>query len=236
MSSSIVIAQPSTDAIAERNGALVAGAHAVIVTNLEENESALGILQDLSRAEKAVSDLFAEPKRQAHAAHKSICAAEAKLLDPIQQAKRIVNGKVTTYELAERKRADEERMAREEQARREEEERKILEAVAAEEAGDAQLAEAIIEEAVETPIVHVKAAIAKVSGVSSQERWSAQIVDVWALIQWVAADKSRLCYLEPDQLAKSHPSLNRLAVSARRGFAVPGVRAVTETIRSVRSA
>ena len=77
---------------------------------------------------KEVCDTFWDPKEKAYAAHKSICAAEKKHLDPLEAADKILTQKLLDWETSEKKRValENERIRKEaeeaERKRREEEE------------------------------------------------------------------------------------------------------------------
>jgi hypothetical protein len=202
----------------------------LVVETLAQHEIALNCIKRCSATEKQVHDLFRKPKTDANRAHKSIVAAEKTLLAPLLEAKGVLNTKCTAYEQEqERVRRDEQRLL-EEKARREEEDRLLQDAMQAQEAGDAELAEQIINEEIETPVVKVEANTAHVEGVSSRELWSAEVTNKAALLRFVLEHPEMLNLIEPNM-----PALNGLARSMRREFKIPGVRAISKTTRAVRS-
>lgn len=69
---------------------------------------------------------------------------------------------------------------------------------------------------------------------STVTRWSAEIVDVLALVKAVAAGAVPLAALEPERLVESHPWLNKQATQLREEFAAPGCVAVQKTSLSGR--
>ena len=80
------------------------------------------------------------------------------------------------------------------------------------------------------PVVQVKAEVAKVSGVITTKRWKAEVVNVEALIKFVAKNPKWAHLLKPDTAA-----LNALARSQKAAMEIPGVLAVSEESKSVRT-
>jgi hypothetical protein len=104
-----------------------------------------------------------------------------------------------------------------------------MDAIEAEAEGDSAAAEAILAEPVSAPIVTVAPQVAKVDGVSSTTRWSAEVMDLMMLVRYVAAHPEWVSLLEANM-----PNLNRLAISQHEALSIPGVRAVKTTVRSMR--
>jgi len=115
------------------------------------------------------------------------------------------------------------------EARKAEEDRLLAEATAAQDAGDTEQAQAIIDQPIMVPVVTVAPAVARVEGVGQQTRWAAEVTDKLALIKYVALHPEWVGLLDANE-----PNLNRLAVSQREAMRIPGVRAVSRTIRMVR--
>ena len=228
--SNIVLVTPDETAVRGEIAPVVIMARDLAVTDVPSHESALSVIADITRAERKVVELFAEPKKAAHAAHKAITAAEGKLLNPLTEAKRLVNGKCSAYEAEQRRIAAEEARRLEAIAREAEETRRLNEAVALEDAGDVEDAEAVLNEAPAPVVVHVAPAVATVEGVSTRTTWKAEVTDKAALVAYVTAHPEWLHLLDPNM-----PALNALARSAREGLSIPGVAAVAETSRAVRA-
>ncbi len=215
------IEAPDTREVETESSALVTQANALTIATKEDHGGALAFLKRTATAKAQVVALFREPKAAAHAAHKAITAAESKLLTPLDDARRIVEAKALAYEDAARRAAEEEQRRLAALAQKAEEERLIAEAIAADAAGDAELAEAIVSEPVSAPVVHVAPAVAKVAGVSSRGVWKAEVTDKLALVRFVAANPSWLHLLEAEMSA-----LNGLAKSQKGQLQIPGVRCV----------
>lgn len=227
----VAIAIPDPAPTAALHAPILGRASALTVGSKAEHGDALGLIRDIRTLERQVEELFSDSKASASRTHRDICAAEKRLLVPLSAARAIINQKVSTYELEERRRADEERRRLEEHARKQEEERALLDAIAADEAGSHEEAEAILAAPVQAPVIHVEPRLAAVEGVIAQERWEAEVVDLGQLVDFVSSHKEWIHLLLPNMVA-----LNGLARSQRQALAVQGVRAVSRTTRAVRSA
>lgn len=115
-----------------------------------------------------------------------------------------------------------------EEARKAEEERRLQEAIAAEEAGAPEAAQAILEAPVVTPTVWVPpvvlpAATPKVEGLSKRQNWKFEVVDLLALVKAVAAGQIPLAALEANTVF-----LGQQARSLKSEMKYPGVKVWAE--------
>lgn len=151
-------------------------------------------------------------------------------------------------EAEEAARREQERLEREERERaaaeearlrREAEDRQLADAAAAEAAGDTATARRIIEAPVAAPTVTpapvfvppAPVAVApRVDGVSFRVNWRAEIVDLKALVQAVAAGRAPAALVKADEVA-----LNGMARSLKGAMQVPGVRVVNQRTAAVRA-
>lgn len=225
----IRIEKPSPPSIVAELSPLVQAALAFEVSDVETNAMALERVRDLRRGEKMIADHFEPTRKHLDAAKKELLAFRDQLIGPIAAARSVYDGKAAEYEAAERKKAEEEQRRLQAEARRQEEERVLMAAIEADAAGQPEAAEAILAGPVHVPMVTVSPSTAKVDGVSSSTRWSAEVHDLHALVSYVAKHPEWISMLEP-----SMPTLNRLAVSQRDAMSIPGVRAVSRTIRTSR--
>jgi hypothetical protein len=225
----IVIDRPDPGAVQLQSGSLIKQAEALAVTTQPAHRDALVLFSELKALENRVVSLFREPKSAAHKAHRAITNAEKQLLTPIKLARQVLSNKCDAYEEEQERIAAEEARKREEAARKAAEEAQLAEAQAAQDAGDMAQAEEILAEEIPLPVVQPEPEVAKVDGVSTQTRWSAEVVDMLALVKHVAANPDLI-----ELVAANQPALNRLAVSLRGGLKIPGVRAVSKTIRMAR--
>jgi len=225
----IQIQKPSPPALVAELSPLVRGAEAFNVIDVETNAIALQRLKVLRDGEKKIAEYFEPARKAADAAKKEILAARDGLIGPIAAARSIYDQKAGTFEQEQRRKAEEERRRLQEQARKDEEERQLLAAIEAEQGGNQEEAEAILQEPVSAPVIHVAPQVATVEGVSSMTRWSAEVTDLIELVKYVAAHPEWLSLLEP-----AMPNLNRLAVAQRQALSIPGVRAISRTVRATR--
>lgn len=225
----IQIERPAPPDIVKELSPVVSQARAFEVTDIDSDRIAQERGRNCRLGEKAIEDHFARTKRALIDAKKAFDASVAALIGPIAEARAIYFAKSDTFQSEERKRAEEESRRLQAQARKEEEERQIAAAIEAEASGDMAEAEAIIQEETAAPVVTVAPAVAKVDGVSTTTRWSAEVFELLALVKYVAAHPEWISLLEPNG-----PNLNRLAVSQRQALSIPGVRAVSKTVRATR--
>jgi hypothetical protein len=225
----ILIERPGPPAVVAELAPVVQAAHAFEVTDVDTNAVALQRVRSLRLGERVIEDHFANAKKAASDAHKSIVAAVNGLVGPLAAARSIYDRKAAEYEQAERKKAAVEQARLQAEARKQEEERSLLAAIEAEEAGDGATSAAIMAEPVSVPMVTVAPAVAKVEGVSTRTNWAAEVFDLLALVKYVAEHPEWLSLVEANE-----PNLNRMAVSQHEALAFPGVRAVSKTVRSTR--
>ncbi len=240
MSNEIIIARPDTAVLQTDVETAIAVAEAVQVTTAPEHGSALEMIRDLRDREKAITEHF-EPSRKAlDAAKKEVLAARDSLVKPLEAARGVLGGKAVEYsQEQERIRAEAQRKADEEA--RIAREKADAEAKAAEDKRLAALEEAIKEEdekkaeeimeaepePVEeiAPVEVAAPALAQVKGAGTRTTWSAEVIDLTALITYVSMNIGARCVL----LQPYMKELNRIAVRDKDRFDIPGVKAVPST-------
>lgn len=187
-------------------------------------------LKSIKGVQKRVVELFREPKLQTNKAHKAICEAEKKLLDPLKRIESVCNQEASTYLIALRQKEEEEATRRrseaEAQARKQAEEEQLRRAEAVATAGDKEAAMKILEE---TPVIAPIeiAPIQKAERVEDQHvrtTYRAEVTDFSALVKAVAAGQVALSVLEANL-----PVLNKMAVALKEELRIPGVKVVAET-------
>ena len=225
----IKLEQPDSDEIKRDYEIVVARCATLAVVDRATHEGALLEMKALRGAEKKVKERLDPIIKSANDAHKGLTKLRADLLRPIEQVFAVVDGRCKTFEATERAKAEAEQRRLQDEARVREEERQLLDAIAAEESGDQAQAAAILEEKPTVPVVYVAPVLAKVTGVSSTEHWSAEVYDFPALVQHVASHLELIFVVEA-----AMPQLNVLARSQRKALAIPGVRAVSTQGRNVR--
>lgn len=212
---------------------IVALARNFEVKDVETDRIAQEYGQKLRRAERSWSD-YCEPARKAvDEANRKVLRLRDGILGPWAEARSVFFAKSDLYQREELRKAEEEQRRLQAEARRQEEERTILDAIDAEEAGDAAGAEAILAQPIEAPLVTVAPAVAKVKGVISQERWSAEVTDVRACLLFMAQRPEWAGSLER-LVPELETILRPFAVSQRQTLSIPGVLSVSRQIRSTR--
>lgn len=220
----IQIVEPDITAISQDQLRMVQVAKSFIVQDQASHAAALDFLQQVARMEKLGKALFAESKDSLNKAGKALRAAEAKLILPCTEARRIITyEKIAPFEAEERRKAEAESCRLAEIARKQEEERLLADAIEAEQQGDKQAADQILAETVTAPVVRVEPQIATAKGVTTATVWHAEVTDKLALIRYVAEHPEWVNLLDPVM-----PALNSLARSQKDSLAIPGVKAVSE--------
>lgn len=225
----ITIEKPAPPSIVAELAPVVQAAKVFTIDSIEAHGAALDRIKRLRLGERAIEDHFARAKKAASDAHRQLVASIAALTGPLAEARGIYDRAAAAFEQEQKRIAEEESRRLQELARQQEEERALMDAVEAESAGDAAGAEAILAQPVAVPVVHVAPQVATVAGVSSRMTWSAEVTDLVALVKYVAAHPEWISLLEP-----SMPNLNRLAVAQRQALSIPGVKAVSKTVRATR--
>jgi len=210
-----------------------ARAASIVVADQESYNAAAELVVEIVTLERQIVEHHKPIKDAAFAAHKAACAAEKKLLDPLAQAKTIIKRSIVAWEQEqERIRLEAQRKAQEEQRRLEEEERLRL-AIEAEAAG---APEETKQEILSMPVIVMPRPVVaptfqRAAGVTTSQRWKAEVFDMKALCRAIAEGRVSTELVQPNLVA-----LNGMARAMKATFQIPGCRAVPETSVSVRRA
>jgi len=198
-------------------------ASALTVSDTGSYEAGALLLKGIKALKAEADEVFDETIKAAHTAHKAAVAMKKKVVEPLDKAKRIISGKMGEYqEQLERVRREEQRRL-EAEARAREEEQRLAEAAAAEAAGDAALADEILDMEPETlPVPIAQDHAPKVEGVAVRTLYSAEVVDKGALVKYISANESLHYLIKTFDTA----ALNQMARSQRQAFKLPGCRLV----------
>lgn len=184
---------------------------------------------ELKTAEQTIISKFRVPKHKLDEAKASLLDLEKEALSPVRTAIGIYDSKLLAEKHRRDREAEEERQRQLAAARAEEETRRLKEAEASVEAGMSQEeALAILEEPV-APVLAPKAATTpKLEGVSYRDNWSAEVIDMRALVAHAHAHPA----LIPSLLLPNLPDLNKMAKAQKSALAqsIPGVRANNKPI------
>jgi len=164
-------------------------------------------------------------KKAAFEAHKTICAQEKSLLAPITEAKAIYSHAIGDWDARQREKEEAERRRLEAEERKRQEEAALAEAEAALAEGASQdEALAILEAPVAAPRVLPAPSYTRAAGIRNPTYYSAEVVNLNALIQAVAKNPAMVGYLLPNMTV-----INALARAQKEVFNLPGCRLKKET-------
>ena len=225
----ITIERPQPPSIVAELAPLVSAAHEFDVVDVETNGKALERIKALRSGEKIIHEHFEPSRKSADRTKKEIISLRDALINPLAEARTIYDRKADVYEEGERQKAAAEQRRLQAEAQKREDEIQLMDAIEAEGRGDTQERDAIMAEAPSTPVVTVAPQVATVKGVSKRTTWSAEVHDLHKLIKYVAEHAEWVNLLLPNQTA-----LNKLSVAQRDALRIPGVRAVSQSVRGTR--
>lgn len=172
---------------------------------------------------KRVAALTEPVIKAARAGLDAALAQRKGLEEPALHAVDTIDFKMKSYEREQRRLAEAQRQAAETERKRLEAEAALAAALEAESNGGSDVpAAAPIPQVVFTPPV---AEVPRVQGATFRSTWKAEVVDIKALIQAVAAGKA-----DPNCLTVNQTYLNQMARAHKSTLAIPGVKAVEDRI------
>lgn len=138
---------------------------------------ATDLLLNIKEIRKEIDRTFDPIIAKAYAAHKEACTQKRKIEVPLEEAERIIKPRIAGYleEQENIRRAEEEKLRVE--ALRKEEEERLSAAIRAEEMGESEVAEEILNEPVFVPPVELPKTTPKVSGISQSQIWRFRVID-----------------------------------------------------------
>jgi hypothetical protein len=147
---------------------------------ITSNESYLSFTNELKNIKfklKVIEDRLKEPKQKAKASWQDWIDLEKELMKPLLEKEIDYKKEIVAWSTEQERirKAEEDRLR--EIARKEEEERQIQAAIAAEQSGNQEEAQAIIEAPIQAAPVIVERTVPKVAGISMRENWKFRIVD-----------------------------------------------------------
>lgn len=242
---------PDVSAEDAQGKALLEQATALVVTDDASFAQAGTMLSNVVALRKRIEAHYKPVIDAAHKAHKATIAARDEHLTPLGPVESMLRSKVGAYQLAERKRVEEEQRkayeaqrkaeaearAAEERARQEAEAKRAAEAFDAACDGDEEKAKEVLAAPVKVEPVAVPRVVmapvkpaAQVAGLSSREVWSAEVVDLDALLKFCGENPAIGRTLIQPNLS----TLNALARAEKAALKIPGVRAVSSVSTAVR--
>ena len=210
-------------------------ANLIIVKDQVSLTAANQVFLDIKGLRKKIEDTFSPIISAAHRTHQEAIAQRKKIEEPLIVAERYLNGQVTSYhQEIEKKRREEEEIARQEAVKAEmarrkaEEDDRIRQAAELEAAGATEEAEALVNETVEENQKPIEVYIpppptpkVELEGATVKTYWQAEVTDLRALCRAVADGKAAIACVEPNMTV-----LNAQARTLKKEMAIPGVRAV----------
>ena len=201
-------------------------ANALVVATAEDYTKAGAFWQEIRSMRSKVAATFDPLVKQAHELHKNTLAKKNEIDKPLEIAERKVKGLMSQYD------AEQERLRREEEERlkaialKEEEDRRLAEALLAEEAGDTEEAEAILEDPVHVaPVIVPKATPKLHGGPVYREVWAAEVLNIRELCKAVADGSASTECIQANMTV-----LNRMATALKATMKVPGVRSYSRRV------
>lgn len=242
----MIIEQPDINEIKTQAMALLANSESRKVSTNEEYIEASEHLKNIKIAQKYVTDIFLDPKEKAFAAHRSICAAEKKALEPLNMAEKICSEKVRYYLSEVRRREQEDAARRQKEAdekaaiesarlKKEHDDERLRIAEMLDTQGFKEEAASILEQDIPAPIVMptiipIAREDIKIKGQHLRDNWKAEVFDLAALVTEVSAGRQPLTMLLPNEKV-----LNQMAKALKGEMRIAGVRSVNDSTLVVKS-
>jgi len=223
MSAIAPIAIPETVAIQTETTDLVTRARDLHIIDVTEYQRGAEMLKAAKTIASNIAAEFSDPKQRAHEAHKSICALESKLLEPLKTAEQVIKRKLAewTEEQERASRVEEARLR--DLARKQDEERRMAEALLLEEEGATEEAEAVLDAPMIAPVIAMPAPV-KIDGISYRTIYRGEVVNAVQFLQWLIEHPDRI----REVIDFKASGLNNLAKSIGSSVEVPGLRVTSE--------
>lgn len=221
----VLIEETKARAVPPEEALMVTQAKEFLVTDAASHAEAQQIILRLERLRRTIEATWKAPKEMAHKAHRAVCRGEDEQLGPILAARHALTPKILDYEREQRRLEEAERARLEAEERKRQDELALQDAVDAEQQGHAELAAALLEEQqlAPAPAVVVPSARAQVKGVGSTTTWTAEVVDLHALLEWLATQQ------DPGDAIEVRKSwLNAQARAMKNNLRIPGLRPVKD--------
>jgi len=197
-------------------------AAALVVNNQVTYDAAAVILDGAKAIMKAMDESYDPVIAAAFVAHKAAVKAKKDQYAPVEEASKLINDKMKKWWREEQARVAEKQREADELAKKKAEDKAREAAEMLEAAGMSEAA----EEAIAAPVIIEKVVVSaptKISGARYQLLYSAEVVDLMALVKAVAAGTQPLAYLEANL-----PALNAAARSQKEQMRIDGVKVVAK--------
>lgn len=181
-------------------------------------EAAAKYLQTIKAARKKVAEILDPFVQAAHGAWKKAVAERNKYDEPLDDAEAIVKPAMAKWYGEEQERIAAEQRRLEAESRKREEDRRLADAIVADQNGDSEGAESLLEQPINVAPVVLPAA-PKVSGISMRENWKFEVTNLMELAKAVVAGKVPLAAISANE-----NFLGQQARSLKKEMTYPGVR------------
>jgi hypothetical protein len=168
-------------------------ANAIIINSNEDYARAGQLLLTIKGIRKKIEETFKPIKQKMDAAKKEVLDQEKAADAPLAKAEAIIKPRIAQWN------TEQERIRKEEEDRQRaiaqaaEEERRLQEALLAEQAGNKEEAEAIIETPIQAAPVVIPKTTPKVAGISFTKQWKFRIVDESKIPrQYLSVDEQKI--------------------------------------------
>jgi hypothetical protein len=152
-------------------------ARQIVIKTVDDYARAGEIMMTIKAIRKKITETFKPIKQKMDAAKQEVLDQERAADAPLKEAEQLLSPQIIAWNREqERLRQEEENRLREE-ARKQEEERRLQEAILAEQSGQKEEAEAIMETPVQVAPVVVPKSVPKVAGMSIRENWKFKITN-----------------------------------------------------------
>lgn len=219
--------------IALRNeyGAVVAAAKMLtVIETADQSEEATQYGRLLQTAAKETEAFFKTVKSQIDDIKKPVLQAEKDDSGPYNTEKARLGGLLTAYQSEQRRLREIEEQKAREAAQKQAEEDALQRALELAAAGESEAADAVLEEEVIAAPVVIQAAAPKPTGSVARKTYSAEVVDLKALVAAVAAGTVPLMAILPNE-----SFIGNQARAMKEAFSMPGVKLKTSESTSFRA-
>lgn len=200
-------------------------AQSVTVVDTGSYKSAANLLLDIKGLRAEIEATFGPIVQKAHAAHKEAVGQRKRHEEPLQAAEKLIKARMGTWQRAEEQRQREQAALLAAEALARDEEARLREAEALEAAGETEAAERVLDEPTPAPPPPPPTRVPKVSGIAGRDVWKAEVTDLMALVQAVAAGKVPLAAVEANT-----KTIGQQARSLMAEMKWPGVRVWPERV------
>lgn len=147
------------------------------VVDTQSLENAAEFLKTVKALRKEIEDKLGPNRQKAYEVWKALCTFEKECDSPLAQAEEIIKERIAAYMQAQEAKQRIEAERAREAARKRSEDAKLADAVCAEQAGQVETAEAILNGPDYAPLIPMTASTPKIDGLSLRKIWRFRIVN-----------------------------------------------------------